>query len=131
LLLAYQGFELGSRYFLRSTGHSLALSMPPYHNPCHSAQSTAYARQCFGRPAFRMAVQKEKLDQADPLPHLDRFFMGQEVFFLGFPYGLAEQVDSVHWTAPFVKHAYTSAVMRCSDIDAGFPSDSLSCCWTA
>jgi S1-C subfamily serine protease len=73
--------------------------------------------------AVMIPAQKERIVTADPLPQLSNFFMGQEVYFLGFPYGLAMQVGSMHWTAPLVKHGYTSAVVRCSDLEPGIASD--------
>jgi S1-C subfamily serine protease len=67
--------------------------------------------------------QKEPLLKADPLPQTNNFFIGQETYFLGYPYGLAMQASNVHLTAALVKHAYISAVVRCSDLTPGAPED--------
>jgi S1-C subfamily serine protease len=67
--------------------------------------------------------QKDQLIKADPLPQLKDFYIGQEAYFLGFPYGLAMQAHTVHLTAALVKHAYISATVRCSDLTPGTPDD--------
>lgn len=67
--------------------------------------------------------QKEPLLKTDALPQLTKFYMGQEAYFLGYPYGLVMQASAVHLSAALVKHAYISAVVRCSDLDPGAPDD--------
>jgi len=60
---------------------------------------------------------------ADPLVSTHSLFVGQEIYFLGFPYGLVVQANNYNWTFPLVKHGYTSAVAKCSDIETGAPSE--------
>jgi S1-C subfamily serine protease len=67
--------------------------------------------------------RREPLVKADPLPRTDDFFIGQEAYFLGYPYGLAMQASKVHLSAALVKHAYFSAVVRCSDLTPGTPEN--------
>jgi S1-C subfamily serine protease len=67
--------------------------------------------------------QKEPLLKTDPLPQTNNFYMGQEAYFLGYPYGLVMQAKTVHLSAALVKHAYISAVVSCPDINPGTPVD--------
>lgn len=67
--------------------------------------------------------QKEQLLKADALPELKNFYIGQEAYFLGYPYGLVMQAAAVHLSAALVKHAYISAVVKCSDVNPGAPED--------
>jgi S1-C subfamily serine protease len=60
-------------------------------------------------------VPKEKrFVTADPIPYPYNFAIGQEVYFLGFPYGLYTSFGST--AAPLVKHAYLSASVSCTAI---------------
>lgn len=67
--------------------------------------------------------QKEQLLKAGALPQLKNFFIGQEAYFLGYPYGLVMQASAVHLSAALVKHAYISSVVKCSDLNPGTPDD--------
>jgi S1-C subfamily serine protease len=60
-----------------------------------------------------------KITDTEPVPlgHSDSYFLGQEAYFLGFPYGLYTSfVNNTH-AVPLVKHAYVSATVACSAVE--------------
>jgi S1-C subfamily serine protease len=57
---------------------------------------------------------EKKFVNADPIPYPYNPAMGQEVFFLGFPYGLFTTFENQAVAIPFIKHAYLSANVSCS-----------------
>ena len=61
----------------------------------------------------------------DDLPILPNWFMGQEVYFLGFPYGLFTYFANgvVTSPVPLVKHGYVSALVSCSALNPGADAD--------
>jgi len=73
--------------------------------------------------AVLIPEHKEPLLKADPLPRIKDFLIGQDAYFLGYPYGLAMQATKVHLSAALVKHAYFSALVRCSDLTPGTSDD--------
>jgi S1-C subfamily serine protease len=74
--------------------------------------------------AVLVPQQKERvLPNVDPLPWTSLFTLGEEAYFLGFPYGLVPQTDNLHMTIPIIKHGYVSAVIPCSELDPALPTD--------
>jgi S1-C subfamily serine protease len=57
----------------------------------------------------------KKLSNAEPIPYQYTFALGQEVYFLGFPYGLYTTFGDQGGVA-LIKHAYLSARVSCSAI---------------
>jgi len=57
---------------------------------------------------------QKKLSESDPIPLPYSAVMGQEVFFLGFPFGLYASFDGKSGIAPLIKHGYLSAMAQCS-----------------
>jgi S1-C subfamily serine protease len=59
-----------------------------------------------------------KVGPVDPLPPggPSTILLGQEAYFLGFPYGLVTDFGKSEIAAPFVKHAYVSGFIGCSAI---------------
>ena len=75
--------------------------------------------------AVLIPQQKERVlpSTIDALPWTNSFLLGQDAYFLGFPYGLAVQSDKLHITLPIIKHAYISAMIPCSEFDPALPAD--------
>jgi S1-C subfamily serine protease len=71
-------------------------------------------------PCMDIAVlvpKEAKLSAADPvLTGGFNFLMGQEAYFLGFPYDLYSSFGR-NLAIPLIKHAYVSAVVSCSALD--------------
>jgi S1-C subfamily serine protease len=57
-----------------------------------------------------------KLTSIDPLPYDYTFAMGQEAYFLGFPFGLFTTFGGQNVAVPLIKHGYISATVACSAI---------------
>ena len=57
---------------------------------------------------------RQKITNAEALPWIDTFFVAQEAYFLGFPYGLSMHAANMHLTIPLIKHGYISGVLPCS-----------------
>ena len=72
-------------------------------------------------------VPKQKhILNAEALPFADHYVISQEVYFLGFPYGLFTDAENLHMAAPLIKHGYLSATVSCPSLVPGSsPSDSL------
>ena len=73
--------------------------------------------------AVMQTLSKQQLTNTKPLLTASSFFMGQEVFFLGFPYGLSMHASTLNLTIPLIKHGYISADMPCSAFDRDAASD--------
>jgi S1-C subfamily serine protease len=58
----------------------------------------------------------QTFSKADAIPYLSSYGFGQEAYFLGFPYGLFTSVPGKLGAVALVKHAYISAVVKCSAI---------------
>ena len=52
----------------------------------------------------------------DPIPYDFNFAMGQEAYFLGFPFGLYTSFSGKSVAVPLIKHGYISATVPCSAI---------------
>jgi S1-C subfamily serine protease len=59
----------------------------------------------------------------DPLPYDYNFAMGQEAYFLGFPFGLYTAFKGKNVAVPLIKHGYISASVPCSAIYPGGSAD--------
>jgi len=64
-----------------------------------------------------------KLTPIDPLPYDYGFAMGQEAYFLGFPFGLFTTFSGQNVAVPLIKHGYISASVPCSAIYPGGSKD--------
>jgi len=53
---------------------------------------------------------------ADPIPYDYNYAMGQEAYFLGFPFGLFTTFNGKNVAVPLIKHGYISATVPCSAI---------------
>lgn len=66
------------------------------------------------------------LNGIDPLPYDYNFAMGQEAYFLGYPFGLFTTFNGKNVAIPLIKHGYISATVPCSAIyPEGSKDDSL------
>ncbi len=74
-----------------------------------------------------LVAKDTKVTSIDPLPFDDKssFAMGQETYFLGFPFGLFGSFDGQRIAVPLIKHGYVSAVVPCSAIYPDGTKDSL------
>jgi S1-C subfamily serine protease len=68
-------------------------------------------------------VTPAKFLQVDTVPSGPSWFMGQEAYFLGFPYGLFTTGLKEEHPVPLMKHAYISAQVPCSAIYPGGSSE--------
>lgn len=67
---------------------------------------------------------EKKVVSSDPIRYPYSFGLGQEAYFLGFPYGLYSSVGK--GAVPLVKHAYVSAVVNCDAVvPGGSPDEGL------
>ncbi len=56
----------------------------------------------------------KQITKADPIPYPYNFALGQEAYFLGFPYGLYTSFGGQGLGAALIKHAYVSARVSCA-----------------
>lgn len=57
---------------------------------------------------------QKRFVNADQIPYPYNYALGQEVYFLGFPYGLYTTFANQGGAFPLIKHAYLSANVSCS-----------------
>jgi S1-C subfamily serine protease len=71
-----------------------------------------------------LVPMEKKLSPAEPIPYPYIYALGQEAYFLGFPYGLYTSSAGAG-TAGFalIKHAYVSARVSCAAISPGGDKD--------
>lgn len=63
------------------------------------------------------------LTKIDPIPYDYNYAMGQEAYFLGFPFGLYSTFKTQNVAIPLIKHGYISAAVPCSAIYQGGSTD--------
>jgi S1-C subfamily serine protease len=57
--------------------------------------------------------QAMQIESAEPIPFPYNYAIGQEAYFLGFPYGLSTSFPNQKLFVPLVKHGYISATVSC------------------
>jgi S1-C subfamily serine protease len=65
--------------------------------------------------AVLIPVEK-RVSTADPIPYPYNYLIGQEAYFLGFPYGLYTSFAKQKQAVALVKHGYISASVSCAAI---------------
>ncbi len=69
-------------------------------------------------------ITPPKFLKTDDVPALESWFMGQEIYFLGFPYGLYTNMGGKEMhPLPLMKHGYISATVPCNSVYPGGAPD--------
>lgn len=63
-----------------------------------------------------LVPNEEKVSDAESIPYPYVFALGQEAYFLGFPYGLYTSFGQDTMSVALIKHAYVSARVSCAAI---------------